>query len=193
MKNLVTFEEFVNESTNSNLNENLRSDAINSKINSIARDLNLHVVKTEKIKFTAKGAQERIMTEVESGNYAFVITFNETQSPAPNPGGRIFDTFDSPNQAEGGPYWSLSGIVEDKVGKFSKLAGIKPGEAAYIVGHSAMKWYDSQDNWDIGQLGLIASFASGNSKALTPIKDHFAYNAELNKVKGSESYLVILK
>jgi len=183
MKNLQTFEEFVNESL-SLINENLKNyKDIYSTIEEMCKDLDLKIVSTEKIKFTAKGALERIDQEVAKGNYAFVLSFNENPS-------EIIKFPQGEFDRKPAPYFSLAGIAVDKSGK---IAQVEPGTQVYIKGHSGMYWEAPDKPYTLGQLGLAAHFVSGDIKQLTPIKDHFWYNGMLNKMKGTQHYLVVLK
>jgi hypothetical protein len=180
MKNLLSFEDFINEGY---LNEALTKMKIEefkdlfSSVTTILKDLNLSIESSQEIKYAPKSAESMISDLTEKNKSSFIISFNEDEAFR---GNEL-------------PYWVITGVVSDKKGTDAVTGvGGKAGDMAYIVGCSGQK-YEGGKNWTLGQLGLSAQFASGKSQALTPVKNHLWEHTQINKSKGTKNYLLTLK
>jgi hypothetical protein len=175
MKHLLTFDEFLNESLNE-AKTKLEDFSRYRDLEDVLKGLDSKISSIEPIRYAPKSAETKLTELADKNISSFIISINEDES--------IYRK---------GSSWVITGIVSDKKGtKAVTGVGKKAGDMAYLIGRSDEKWEEGNP-WTLGQLGLAAQFASGGTKALTPVKDHLWQHTQLNKIKGTANYLVTIK
>ena len=172
MKNLLTFEDFVNEAKNKNLNE---FPEVESWLMGVLSELGLKFVSAELTKHVVNAINTRIMDDQNT----IYLSINE------NVPGRESTVL---------PYYCATGVVTDVKGWLTNKNTKKnyKGEKVYFIAQAGRRMEGGND-WTLGELGLYAEFASGRVKELNPVKDHLWNHTYLNKNKETYNFIIKVK
>lgn len=168
MKNLPTFNEFVNEEHQYNMiSENLNSyGEIIEYVEDVFKQMGKRIASTEKTKYAVKPLTDMLLTSTED---LAIVSFNEKEmGSCPTPIGSEL------------PDIRITGIITK-------------GDTKYAVTSLKGAKYSGNALYNEQQLGLVANFASGRTKALTPVQNSLWNNTLLNKQKGTINYIIRFK